>query len=184
MHGQQRKQQQQQQDQQQHQHQQQQLGSSSLSGLQASERTARQQARRFRLSTLILFVIISFLLGSLTRAFVQPADYVLVPYTSDRQVPAAPHRPVTDASNEGSSSESVRVIDLAAREIDNFVRAARQLHTFARFGSTETVPSESATQSDSMPDYTGLVQWREMHKFLDIYLPGLPWRLVVGLAGV
>ena len=85
----------------------------------------------YQLSTLILFMILAFLLGSLTRAFVQPADFVLMPFTSNNAVPAAPAR------SEVKEGESLRMIDVAAREIDNFVRAARQLHTFARFSYTD-----------------------------------------------
>lgn len=132
----------------------------------------------YQLSTLILFMILAFLLGSLTRAFVQPADFVLVPFASHKPVPAAPVR------IEEREGESPRMIDVAAREIDNFVRAARQLHTFARFGYTDDATlTEQEARSESTEE-SGMVRWHEMHRFLDIYLPGLPWRLVMGLAGV
>ena len=132
----------------------------------------------YQLSTLILFMILAFLLGSLTRAFVQPADFVLMPFTSNNAVPAAPAR------SELKEGESLRMIDVAAREIDNFVRAARQLHTFARFGySDEATLAEQEARSEYLEE-SGMVRWHEMHRFVDIYLPGLPWRLVMGLAGV
>ena len=132
----------------------------------------------YQLSTLILFMILAFLLGSLTRAFVQPADFVLMPFTSNNAVPAAPAR------SEVKEGESLRMIDVAAREIDNFVRAARQLHTFARFGySDEATLAEQEARSECLEE-SGMVRWHEMHRFVDIYLPGLPWRLVMGLAGV
>lgn len=134
----------------------------------------------YQLSTLILFIILAFLLGSLTRAFVQPADFVLVPFSPSEKVPAAPSRPANDW---GKESDSMRMIDVAAREIDNFVRAARQMHTFARFGHTEASLAEQEARADAMQE-AGLVRWHEMHRFLDVYLPGLPWRLVMGLAGV
>lgn len=148
--------------------------------LPEAQRTQQIQTPRqgYQLSTLILFMILAFLLGSLTRAFVQPADFVLVPVASNNPVPAAPAR------NELREGESLRMIDVAAREIDNFVRAARQLHTFARFGYTDDATlAEQEERSESIEE-SGLVRWHEMHRFLDIYLPGLPWRLVMGLAGV
>lgn len=141
---------------------------------------------RYRLSTLILAMLVSFLAGSLARAFMEPADFVLVSPAASASaqlvartgsvVDAGAHRPPAD----GALAEARRMLDTAAREVDHVVRAARQLHVFTR-SSADPVELPDEAMMDSK-DGSTVVRWRELRRCVDVGVPGVPWRWVMGVA--
>ncbi|WFD20498.1 hypothetical protein MCAP1_002744 [Malassezia caprae] len=134
---------------------------------------------RYRLTTLILVMLVSFLAGSLVRAFMEPADFVLVsPAASAGTDVLARAGDVVDSRAHAPPAEGVlvdarRMLDMAAREVAHVVHAARQLHVFTRANA-------EAQQDDA--NVASLVRWRELHRFVDVGIPGLPWRWIVGVA--
>lgn len=123
---------------------------------------ASRSAGCFHWSTFVLVMIVAFLAGSLMRALLAPTDFLLAPgglKVTDLEPMRAP------------ATGSPVVVDRVAREIDNFVRAARQLHLFAR---QEHDATENARD-------TPMERWREMLRFVDAHIPGTPWNVVVGL---
>lgn len=145
--------------------------------------------RTFRLTTLILIVIVSFLAGSLFRSLLEPVDFILVPQSALSTGAGAEGATTSTAdtvqvrSMAGQERESdVRsMLNVAAREIDNFVRAARQLHAFTRLGYQDEPPTLGVGPRDIL-ESTPMVRWRELRRFFDFRVPGLPWYLVLGWA--
>ncbi|WFD04302.1 hypothetical protein MOBT1_003009 [Malassezia obtusa] len=129
----------------------------------AAPRTSLRGQPRYRRSTLVLVAIVSFLLGSLLRSFVQPADYVLVRAGGTDAPPARPEAPYA----------GVGMLDLAAREIEGLVRAARGL---SMFGEPGGAPDALAHEASAEP----MVSWREVRRFLDVRL-SRRWDVVVAL---
>ncbi|WFD27859.1 hypothetical protein MNAN1_002865 [Malassezia nana] len=137
---------------------------------------------RFTLSTLILAMLVSFLAGSLVRAFMQPADFVLMPPTANAQANTRIHsETAVDVHNrmpsDGTLADAWRMLDMAAREVDRVVRAARQLHVFTRSDA-----DASWDEGSGSTEYDAVVRWRELRRYVDVGLPGLRWRLLVGVA--
>ena len=136
---------------------------------------------RYRLTTLILAMLVSFLAGSLARAFMEPADFVLVsPATRASaemlaQSGAAADAPARVLPAGGTLADARRMLDMAAHEVDHVVRAARQLHVFTQASADSSAPSDDAHAASA-------VRWREMRRYLDVGVPGVPWRWIAGVA--
>ena len=128
---------------------------------------------RFRLSTLVLVAIVAFLAGSLVRSMMVPADFLLLPRAAAPVGAAA--QPADEAPRRG-------MFDAAAREIDNFMRAARQLHSFALHGATSTEAAETQQDSDKLEAAPAqdMVRWREIRRLVDLRAPG-GWDVVLAL---
>lgn len=138
---------------------------------EAAPRVSMRGKPRYRLSTLVLVSIVSFLLGSLVRSLIQPADYILVPPTGITEAP--PARP-------GGLSETRSMLDMAAREIDSLVRAARQLHVFTGQAVDGAARGDHPVLDTPPAPAENLVRWREVRRFFDVRLPG-HWDVVLAL---
>ncbi|WFC97004.1 hypothetical protein MBRA1_003670 [Malassezia brasiliensis] len=121
-------------------------------------------APQYRRATVVLVAIVSFLLGSLLRSFVQPADFVLVPRGG---TDAPPERPVA-AVPSPYDRHAPGIYGLAAREVEGLVRAARLLNVFGDAAHDEDVPTE------------GMLAWREIRRFLDVRI-ARRWDVIVAL---
>lgn len=131
---------------------------------------------RYQLTTLILAMLVSFLAGALLRAFMEPADFVLVsPAANAGADMLARTRAMVDTRAppaEGVLGDARRMLEMAAREVDHVVRAARQLHVFMR--------TSAAVQPDDA-DVAAAVRWHELRRCIDVGVPGVPWRWIVGV---
>ncbi|WFD35789.1 hypothetical protein MCUN1_002651 [Malassezia cuniculi] len=160
----------------------------------APQAQSRRGQPRFRMSTLILTAIVAFLAGSLMRSLLMPADFVLLPGPDNasvdpstrprRNIPATPTSPVTtttttttDMSLPALARDGRAMLDAAAREVENFVRAARQLH----FYSSRLRAEEIAEQDDAGEDET-VVRWREVRRMFDVRIPWANWDFVIVLS--
>lgn len=136
---------------------------------------------QFRLSTLVLTAIVAFLLGSLMQSLLMPADFVLLPAPDNTCTPqqssTAPPRPNTDMSFPSITLDGRAMFDAAAREVENFVRAARQLHFHARQADTS---AEQEPHPGRATDET-VVRWREIRRMIDLRIPGFQWDFVIAL---
>ncbi|KAI3618564.1 hypothetical protein CBS9595_002927 [Malassezia furfur] len=121
-------------------------------------------APQYRRATVVLVAIVSFLLGSLLRSFVQPADFVLVPAPGTA---APPERPtaVVPSPDDGRAPG---IYGLAAREIEGLVRAAQLLNVFGDAAHEDDVPAD------------GVLAWRQVRRFLDVRI-ARRWDVVVAL---
>ncbi|PKI82313.1 hypothetical protein MVES1_003524 [Malassezia vespertilionis] len=121
-------------------------------------------AQGYRCSTLLLVAVLAFLLGSLVRTFVQPADFLVVPQSPhESETVLAPHR---------------GVIDSALREMDSLVQAARNLPIFPG-GHAEPV-QEAVRRRDLLQSHNGILNWRKIFRFFDVPLVG-GWTAMVAL---
>ena len=75
----------------------------------------------------------------------------------------------------GTLADARRMLDMAAHEVDHVVRAARQLHVFTQASADSSAPSDDAHAASA-------VRWREMRRYLDVGVPGVPWRWIAGVA--
>ena len=66
------------------------------------------------------------------------------------------------------------MLDAAAREVENFMRAARQMH----FYSSQAMPEQQTANSAADES---VVHWREIRRMVDLHIPGANWDFVVAL---
>jgi hypothetical protein len=109
---------------------------------------------KFNLSTLILVALIAFLIGSLVRSLLEPADFVLV-------------RRLT-----GESGQSDEIEDIAAREIRRMLDSPDH----------SNAPHQHATTT-SVTNTVSSVKWRELRRLVEIRnLFGGRWDFVIAAA--
>lgn len=129
---------------------------------------------RFRMSTLVLTAIVAFLAGSLMHALLMPADFVLLPGADTHSADQVARPQTTEITFPALAWDGRSMLDAAAREVENFMRAARQMH----FYSSQAMPEQQTANSAADES---VVHWREIRRMVDLHIPGANWDFVVAL---
>ncbi|SNX87470.1 uncharacterized protein MEPE_06180 [Melanopsichium pennsylvanicum] len=139
------------------------------------------QQTHFGFSTLFLVAIAAFLLGSLVRSTLAPADFVLVP-SKDKPFPHPQTTTTTDTDADQKISKSklsklTKKLNAAAVGQQDKAKALSAQNDFLKLVNSIRTTTEQEAEDGGV---VRPVQWTELKRLVHLRVPGSRWDFVLG----